>query len=113
MRVGAPDGDRQWRLFDLAEDPGETRDLAVEEPQRLAEMLADYEAYAARVGVLEVPASYSPTRQLLINYLHDRAKANLHLVITGAGLVVMLFGIAVWLIRRRRPLPPPTHLRQE
>ncbi|MYD99598.1 MAG: sulfatase-like hydrolase/transferase [Gammaproteobacteria bacterium] len=113
VRVGAPDGDRQWRLFDLAEDPGETRDLAVEQPQRLAQMLADYEAYAARVGVLEVPAAYSPTRQLLINYLYDRAKANLHLVIAGAGLVVVLFGLAVWLIRRRRPQRPPTHLPQE
>ncbi|MCY4122295.1 MAG: sulfatase-like hydrolase/transferase, partial [Acidobacteria bacterium] len=102
VRVVAPDGDSQWRLFDLAEDPGETRDLAVEEPQRLAEMLADYEAYAARVGVLEVPASYSPTRQLLINYLYDRARANLHLVVAGAGLGVVLVGLLVWLIRRLR-----------
>ena len=117
VRVGAPDGDGQWRLFDLSEDPGETRDLAGEEPQRLAEMLADYEAYVSRVGVLEVPASYSPTRQLLINYLYDRTRANLHLVIAAAGLVVVLAGLLVWLIRRRRAAtraaPAPTHLPQE
>ena len=101
VRVGAPDGDGQWRLFDLAEDPGETRDLAAEQPQRLAEMSADYEAYAARVGVLEVPAFYSPTRQLLINYLYDNAKANSLRVFLGAGLAVILVGLLVWLIRRR------------
>lgn len=98
VRVGAPDGDRQWRLFDLAKDPGETRDLAAEQPQRLAEMLADYETYAARVGVLEVPALYSPTRQLLINYLYDRTKDYALLAIAGVVLVLAL----AWRIRRGR-----------
>lgn len=98
VRVGAPDGDRQWRLFDLAKDPGETRDLAAEQPQRLAEMLADYDAYAARVGVLEVPALYSPTRQLLINYLYDRTKDYALLAVAGVVLVLAL----AWRIRRGR-----------
>lgn len=98
VRVGAPDGDGQWRLFDLAKDPGETRDLAAEQPQRLAEMLADYDAYAARVGVREVPALYSPTRQLLINYLYDRSKDYALLVVAGVVLVLAL----AWRIRRGR-----------
>lgn len=98
VRVGAPDGDRQWRLFDLAEDPGETRDLATEQPQRLVEMLTDYETYAARVGVLEVPALYSPTRQLLINYLYDRTKDYALLAVAGVVLVLAL----AWRIRRGR-----------
>ena len=105
VRVGAPAGDGQWRLFNLAEDPGETRDLAAEQPQRLAEMLADYEAYAARVGVLEVPAFYSPTRQLLINYLYDRTRANAHLVVAGGAVLLLAL---VWLIRRRRRPESPT-----
>ena len=98
VRVGAPVGDGQWRLFDLAEDPGETRDLAAEQPQRLAEMLTDYETYAARVGVLEVPARYSPTRQLLINYLYDRTRDYALLVVAGVVLVVAL----AWRFRRGR-----------
>ena len=100
VRVGAPVGDGQWRLFDLAKDPGETRDLGAEQPQRLAEMLADYKTYAARVGVLEVPALYSPTRQLLINYLYDRTKGYALPVVAGAGVVLVL--ALAWRIRRRR-----------
>ena len=99
VRVGAPVGDGRWRLFDLANDPGETRDLAAEQPERFAEMLADYEAYAERVGVLEVPAFYSPTRQLAINYFYDRAKETFMKtrVWTGAGLAVVVLAAAVWL----------------
>lgn len=99
VRVGAPVGDGRWRLFDLAEDPGETRDLAGEQPERFSEMLADYEAYAERVGVLEVPAFYSPARQLAINYFYNRAKETFMKtrVWTGAGLAVVVLAAAVWL----------------
>ena len=70
-------------------------------------MLADYDAYAARVGVLEVSAFYSPPRQLLINYLYDRTMANAHLAVAVAGVVLLL--ALAWLIRRRRtPRPPNT-----
>ena len=100
VRVGAPVGDGHWRLFDLANDPGETHDLSAEQPQRLAELLADYETYAARVGVLEVPALYSPTRQLLINYLYDRTRYYALLAIAVVGVVLVL--ALAWLIRRRR-----------
>lgn len=102
VRVGAPEGDGRWRLFNIQEDPGETRDLASEQPQRLEELLSDYEAYAERVGVREVPASYSPGRQLLINYLFDRTMANLGWWVAGAGLGILLIGALVRLIRRRR-----------
>lgn len=41
----------KWRLFNLAEDPGETLDLAAEEPERLSTMVQAWKAYADRVGV--------------------------------------------------------------
>jgi hypothetical protein len=43
--------DRGWRLFDLAADPGEIRDLAAEHPQRLAELSKAWNACAKDVGV--------------------------------------------------------------
>lgn len=96
VRVGATAGDGRWRLFDLTADPGETRDLAGEQPARFAEMMADYEAYSERVGVLEVPRFYSPTRQLGLNYLYDRARAN-----TGRIALLAFIGIVLLLLARR------------
>lgn len=45
-------GDGQWRLFDVGSDPGETRDLSAEEPERKTALLAAWEAYAEDVGVV-------------------------------------------------------------
>ena len=33
-----------WRLYDLANDPGETRDLAAESPELVAELVREWEA---------------------------------------------------------------------
>ena len=113
VRVSAPAGDGRWRLFNIEEDPGETRDLAAEQPERLAELLSDYEAYATRVGVLEVPDSYSPTRQLLINYLFDRTMANLGWWVAAAGLGIVLIAALVRLIRQRRRMQADPRSPQE
>ncbi|HKX78432.1 MAG TPA: arylsulfatase [Novosphingobium sp.] len=45
-------GDRKWRLFNVAADPGETRDLAASEPEIMAELLREWDDYAKRVGVI-------------------------------------------------------------
>lgn len=52
--VPAPYGDGEWRLFNLATDPGESVDLAADMPDLLSELIAAWEAYAEEVGV--VPA---------------------------------------------------------
>jgi len=44
-------GSGAWRLFDLANDPGESTDLAQSEPAKYAEMLQAWQMYAERVGV--------------------------------------------------------------
>jgi arylsulfatase len=38
-----------WRLFDLEADGTETTDLAKKEPERLAELAAEFEAWRERV----------------------------------------------------------------
>jgi arylsulfatase A-like enzyme len=45
-------GDGTWRLFDIAKDPGETRDLAAREPARVAALTRAWQAYAGDVGVI-------------------------------------------------------------
>jgi hypothetical protein len=63
----APVGNGQWQLFNLREDPGETRDLKAQVPQLFESMLRDYEAYAKANGILPMPDGYEPRRQATIN----------------------------------------------
>lgn len=44
-------GDGTWRLFNIARDPGETRDLSLADPDRRAALAAAWTDYAERVGV--------------------------------------------------------------
>ena len=48
----APLGTGAWQLFNLAEDPGEHRDLAAELPDIRDRLIADWQAYVARAQVL-------------------------------------------------------------
>jgi arylsulfatase A-like enzyme len=41
-----------WELYDMADDRTETKDLAAEQPDRVKEMLALYEEWAGRCGVI-------------------------------------------------------------
>ncbi len=47
-----PYGPAHWELFDLANDPGETRDLSRAHPARLAELERAWDLYAAQNGVI-------------------------------------------------------------
>jgi len=67
VRISLPYGDGAWRLFDIANDPGETRDLSTERPDDFAALKAGYAAYAARNGVLEMPRGYAAERQVGVN----------------------------------------------
>ena len=53
-RNSLPLGDGQWRLYDLSVDPGETTDLSARNKALFDEMIAEYEAYAKRVGAIEI-----------------------------------------------------------
>ena len=59
VKNNIPLGDNTWHLYHLKTDPGETRDLAVQEPERFKTMVAAYNAYAQKVGVIEMPEGYS------------------------------------------------------
>jgi len=92
VRNPPPLGDNRWRLFNLASDPGETRDLSGEDPERLEAMIRAYEAYAESVGVLEVPEGYQAVRQIAVNAsLRQLSMYGPFLLAAGfgTGLVVM------------------------
>ena len=47
-------GTGRWKLFNIARDPGETVDLADSEPEKLRELVKDYQAYARAKGVVQM-----------------------------------------------------------
>ena len=55
-----PHGTGEWQLYDLATDLGEQNDLAAVRPDVVEALLAAYDDYAARVGVIvpEIPIRY-------------------------------------------------------
>lgn len=101
LRNIPPVGDGQWRLFDIRRDPGETRDLSTQMPERRAQMLADYDAWAKVHGVLPMPDGYDPIRQITINAL-----LNVYLPRAGRylayGLLALLVLLVVFRYGRRR-----------
>lgn len=109
VRTPAPLGDGAWRLYDMTRDPGETNDLAAQLPDLVAAMRADYEAYAARVGVLALPDGYDVQRQVAHN---ARMKQLEHywwvLALAALALVAImtLFVLAARRLLRRRPAAP-------
>ena len=52
LLMPAPLGTGEWQLFNLAEDPGEHRDLALERPDLRDQLIAAWDDYVARAQVL-------------------------------------------------------------
>lgn len=102
MRNLPPYGDTEWYLYNLAEDPGETKDLKDAEPERFALMMREYEAYAASVGALEVPAGYEQMKQLTVNRLHDMRGQLIAAALVAAGILGGLGWLSFLGIRRLR-----------
>ncbi|CAK7199022.1 hypothetical protein SEUCBS139899_001690 [Sporothrix eucalyptigena] len=49
---GAGTGDDGWELFNIVDDPGETKDLAADEPAKLQELLAHWDDYVVECGIV-------------------------------------------------------------
>jgi len=52
VSVAAPYGSGNWQLYNVGDDPGETRDLAEDQPEILQEMQSAWDRYAKDVGVV-------------------------------------------------------------
>ena len=101
LRCILPVGDGKWRLFNLAEDPSETKDLSTEQPQRLQNMLAHYGDYASEMGVLDMPDGYDSVKQIGKNAVKRmRARHGKFILLIGLVLLALLIGFLCW--RRKR-----------
>jgi arylsulfatase/uncharacterized sulfatase len=91
-------GDNQWRLFNIVDDPGETRDLKTDMPGRFTAMMEAYRRYAAENNVLPVPEDFDQLKQVRQYSTRTQIKANAPFFL--AGVVLVLAGL--FIIRRFR-----------
>ncbi len=107
-----PVGDGRWRLFNLSLDPGETNDLSEAKPDVLADLLAEYAAYAKEQGVLEMPEGFDTVSQIRSNTTGRMLENYPWLYLVLAGILGLLLATAWFAFRGikrlRRTSPPPT-----
>jgi arylsulfatase A-like enzyme len=53
-------GDGKWHLYDIRNDPGETRPLDTEQRRRLKKMIRTYDGYAKDKGIVPVADAWNP-----------------------------------------------------
>ncbi len=99
VRNMLPVGDGNWHLYDLSADPGETRDLREQLPEQYRAMMAEYATYARDHGVLDMPASYDPVHQVLINSFTNYWIPTYHMPALAA---LLLLALLAWWWRARR-----------
>jgi arylsulfatase/uncharacterized sulfatase len=100
VRNMPPFGDGIWRLFDLAVDPGESRDLGSRLPELLGDLMHEYRLYANRVGVIELPAGYDVERQIGANVARRLIGFYWIPLLLGTLMVLGLVLAVIWLITR-------------
>ncbi|TPX13779.1 uncharacterized protein E0L32_005723 [Thyridium curvatum] len=57
---GVGEGDEGWELFNVVEDPGETKDLARANPEKLRELMAHWEEYVTECGIVWGESAIAP-----------------------------------------------------
>ena len=95
VRNLAPLGDGEWRLFDIVSDPGETKDLKLQLPDRFDQMLISYQKFTVDNGVQPLPEGYSQQSQLVFNMLRDQFGAEL-IVALLTILIILPFIVFSW-----------------
>ena len=92
-----PQGDGQWRLYDIIRDPGETADLATKHPALFQRMLGEWEMFEQRAGVQTLPPGYESKRQVTINALRKMFPKQI-LIFLLTLMILTPFAVA-WKIR--------------
>jgi arylsulfatase/uncharacterized sulfatase len=95
VRNGRPYGDGVWRLYNLGQDPGETENLALVQPDIFAYMISSYDDYTRDFGVLEMGINYEPLGELR-NKMMSRIRNSLRPWLIG----IFVLAIIIVLLRR-------------
>lgn len=64
VKNNTPLGDKQWKMYNLKIDPGETTNIATQNPLLFQIMLSKYELFAKDVGVQPMPEGYNAQKEV-------------------------------------------------
>lgn len=95
VRNGKPYGDGIWRMYNLKNDPGETKDLATSNAKLFEDLKIDYKNYSTKYGVLEMPEDYETVEEIT-------NKVKRALVPWLIGFVVLMASLFILFRRMRR-----------
>lgn len=100
MRNTPPYGDGSWRLVNHALDPTEASDLTASQPAVLKDLQAEFQNFVRVNGVVEPPADYVGTRQVLKNNLPILLR-QLGGILAAALAALLVVAWGLWRWRRR------------
>lgn len=102
QKMPPPAGDGTWRLYHLADDPGEMRDVKDRHPNIFDAMKKDYAAYAQRVGIIDLGESYNPYQQIGLKFIQALLPIILPYGLAAIGVILVIFFLVFRLVRARR-----------
>ncbi|MBL32908.1 MAG: arylsulfatase [Gammaproteobacteria bacterium] len=97
VRNRPPNGSNAWNLYNLSNDPGETSDLAQLMPEKLDELIKDYDAYVKKNGVIKLPQDYQWAKEMTANTFKRLYLPVLYKIIAFIGLTIAI----IVFVRRR------------
>ena len=97
VRNRPPNGSNRWNLYNLSNDPGETLDLAQIMPEKLDELIKDYEVYVKKNGVIELPQDYQWAKEMTANTFKRLYLPFFYKIIAFIGLTIAI----IVFVRRR------------
>ena len=89
-RNGPLYGDFKWRLYNLKDDPGETKDLSKSSPEMFKDLLAAYQTYTSENNVLEMAEDYDLTKEAGLKFKVKILKKVL-IFVAGIGVLLIFF----------------------
>ena len=99
VRNRPPNGKNKWELYNLANDPGETLNLADSMPKKLNELIKDYDVYVEENGVIDLPLEYEWAKEMTTNTF----KRNyLPLIYKALFIAALVIAIIIFLRVRRK-----------